>query len=90
MLAIVTLYNAGTKKMSARIAHLAAQISEASDALNGVLDKKSITGPSFDTESSGLPRELDALRNKILDATSELHDLLLPPADLLKTYATVS
>ena len=75
---------------SVRIVELAAVISNSVGSINEYLGLKGLPTPSFDPDApSTLPNEIEAARNAVLDATSELHDLLLEPADLLRVSGSV-
>ncbi|KAM7191681.1 6-hydroxytryprostatin B O-methyltransferase [Rhypophila sp. PSN 637] len=74
---------------TARIIQLAQIISASVTKINEVLSIQGLPTPSFneDLPANILPAEgLDA-RDAILDATAELHDLLLGPLHLVKTHA---
>lgn len=75
---------------SSRILELASAISTSVGSINEYLELKGLPTPSFDPDAPrSLPDEIDAARNAVLDATLELHDLLLEPADLLRTFGSV-
>lgn len=65
-------------------------ISNSVGSINEYLGLRGLPTPSFDPNAPRiLPDEIEAARNAVLDATSELHDLLLEPADLLRTFGSV-
>ncbi|KFA74602.1 hypothetical protein S40288_05826 [Stachybotrys chartarum IBT 40288] len=69
---------------SPRMVQLAASISEAVAKLQEALQAKGVASPSFDEDAPiSLPKETIGLQDAILDATSELYDMLLEPMDLL-------
>ena len=75
---------------SNRILELASVISTSVSSINQYLGSTGLPTPSFDPDAPRvLPDKIDAARNAVLDATSELHDLLLEPADLLRTLGSV-
>lgn len=75
---------------SIRILELASVISTSVSSINEYLGLNGLPTPSFDPDAPRiLPNEIDAARNAVLDATAELHDLLLEPADLLRTFGSV-
>jgi hypothetical protein len=76
-----------------RIMQLTATISEAVAKLNGILASRGIASPSFNEDALiDLPEDAADVHSLILDATLELHDVLLPPMALLirKTAVRVS
>ncbi|KAI1358363.1 O-methyltransferase-domain-containing protein [Xylaria arbuscula] len=69
-----------------RIGRLSSTISNSVAKLDKVLQSHGLQTPSFDEDAStnpSLPEEAVALQNVILDATSELHDLVSSPMGLL-------
>ncbi|KAK8129729.1 O-methyltransferase [Apiospora kogelbergensis] len=67
-----------------RIVQLANTISEAVTKMQAVLSAKGIPPPSFDEEHEfNLPLETTHDHNIVLDATAELHDLMLEPLNLM-------
>lgn len=79
--------------VSSRIESLASVIAESAHELRTLLAEHSLEEPSFAADcpiSIALPPAVDAARNALLHAACEIQDLLLDPADLLRTYATVS
>lgn len=74
-----------------RIVQLSKTISKSIETIESYLSTKGHPFPTFDADGvTGLPDELSAAQDSVLDATSELHDLLLPPMNLLKTKGNVS
>ncbi|KAK8024993.1 S-adenosyl-L-methionine-dependent methyltransferase [Apiospora arundinis] len=74
-----------------RIIALAARISESVAALQDQLDSKGLSSPSFDENSPEmLPAEVAHLQDAVLDATSELHEMLLSPMSLLFKLGAIS
>lgn len=73
-----------------RIIELAAQISSSTTQLQEKLAAQGVSTPSFAEDSpENLPADVSALRNAVLDATAELHELLLDPMALLFKFAAV-
>ncbi|KAK4172414.1 6-hydroxytryprostatin B O-methyltransferase [Triangularia setosa] len=72
-----------------RIIHLAQAISESVAKINEVLSIQGLPTPSFDEDfpANILPTEALDARDAVLDATAELHDLLLGPLHLVKMHA---
>ncbi|KAI0181156.1 sterigmatocystin 8-O-methyltransferase [Hypoxylon sp. FL1284] len=72
-----------------RIVQLPRTISESVSQLDEALLKQNLPSPSFDENSplTPLPASVWDFQNAVLDATSELHDLLLEPVYLVKAYA---
>jgi hypothetical protein len=80
------------KNMASRITLLADKIATVAKAIDAAAQaRNSDTGADFvlHADAEGLPRDVEVLRNSLLDATSELQDALLPPQEILRTYATV-
>lgn len=75
---------------TARILELSSVISTATQQLHDSLNAQSLPLPSFEEDITlTLPSNLDILRDTLLDATSELHDLLYGFENLLSRYGTV-
>lgn len=56
-----------------------------------MLSAKGIVSPSFDEDASfNIPLELNTDHDAVLDATAELHDLLLEPLNLIHRHGGVS
>ncbi|KAI1108308.1 O-methyltransferase-domain-containing protein [Nemania sp. NC0429] len=71
-------------KSATRIVLLASAISENVAKLDDILRSRGLCTPSFDENASAdLPEEALAMQSVLLDATIELHDLLLSPMNLL-------
>ena len=76
---------------SSRILELAGEISKFSNIIHGHLVARNLPFPTFSPElATPLPEELAKAQDAILDATSELHDLLMPPVSALHTNGNVS
>ncbi|KAF3763274.1 S-adenosyl-L-methionine-dependent methyltransferase [Cryphonectria parasitica EP155] len=72
---------------SSRISQLAATISESVARLQEVLSTRGLQSPSFDEYAQfSLPQEAWDVQDAILDATAELHDLLLDPLVLIREH----
>ena len=75
---------------SARILELSSLISTATQQLHDSLIAQNLPLPSFEEDVTlTLPSNLDAGRDTLLDATSELHDLLYGFQNLLSSYGSV-
>jgi hypothetical protein len=73
-----------------RIVELAAQISSSVTELQERLSARGIPSPSFAEDSpQDFPADLESLRDGVVDATAELHELLLDPLQLLYKFAAV-
>ncbi|KAI0421903.1 S-adenosyl-L-methionine-dependent methyltransferase [Xylaria grammica] len=73
-----------------RIIELAAVISESVAKIQALYSSHNLPSPSFDVGGEDvprLPREIQAVQEVVLDATSELQDLLMDPSELLYNYA---
>lgn len=69
-----------------RITELATIISKNTDRIDQFLISQGLPFPSFDIDAPdklSLPDELEAIRGVILDASTEIHELLLSPKELL-------
>ncbi|KAF3003297.1 hypothetical protein E8E14_007415 [Neopestalotiopsis sp. 37M] len=67
-----------------RIVQLATAINEAVAKLNDILNSQGIPTPSFEENApTTLPDDSADVQSTILDATLELHDLILQPMELL-------
>lgn len=78
---------------SSRIESLATTIAESAQELRTLLAQHGLEEPSFAADyptSMALPPAVDEARNALLHAACEIQDLLLDPADLLRSYAAVS
>lgn len=74
-----------------RIVQLATAISKSVSKIQRTLDVEGIPSPSFDEDASfHLPLETSKDRDVLLDATAELHDLLLEPLNLIHRHGGVS
>ena len=75
---------------TARILELSSLISAATQQLHDSLLDHNLPLPSFGEDMTlTLPPDLDAVRDTLLDATLELHDLLYGFQNLLSSYGSV-
>jgi len=73
-----------------RILELSSLISTTTQQLHNSLNAQNLPLPSFEEDVTLiLPPDLDGLRDTLLDATSELHDLLYGFRNLLSSYGSV-
>jgi hypothetical protein len=73
-----------------KIIELAAQISTSVTQLQERLSAQGAPTPSFDEDGAELlPNDVSHLRDAVLDATAELHEILLEPLQLLHKFASV-
>ncbi|KAI0192154.1 O-methyltransferase-domain-containing protein [Astrocystis sublimbata] len=71
-------------KSTTRIAQLSLTISDTVAKLDEILQSQGLQTPSFSEDApTSLPEEALAMQSVLLDATSELHDLLLFPMALM-------
>ena len=85
-------YNFFSLKMpsTARILELSNIISTATQQLHDSLNAQALPLPSFEEDMTlTLPSNLEVVRDTLLDATSELHDLLYGFQNLLSSYGSV-
>jgi hypothetical protein len=75
---------------SSRILELAATISKSTAIIQDHLTSRNLPSPSFSPDAESLPEELAQAQDAVLDATSELHDLLLPSFGALHMSGNVS
>ncbi|CAI6227227.1 unnamed protein product [Periconia digitata] len=76
---------------SSRIVELAAQISSNVAQLQGQLSAQDLPSPSFNENfNASYPANVTHLRDSLLDATAELHELLLDPLLVLFKFASIS
>lgn len=76
---------------TANIVELAAQISTAVAQLQEQLSAQGAPSPSFAEDSpENLPPDVSHLKDTILDATANLHEMLLDPLALLFKFASIS
>ncbi|KAI1768518.1 S-adenosyl-L-methionine-dependent methyltransferase [Hypoxylon sp. FL1150] len=74
-----------------KIVALAAKISSLVAELQESLSAQGVESPSFDENSPpNLPSDLHHIRDDVLDATAELHEVLLEPLMLIYKFAGVS
>jgi len=79
-----------TSASTPRIVELAAKISSSVVQLQHQLEVKGTPTPSFsEDQPESLPADVADLKNAVLDATAELHELLLDPLMLLFKFAGV-
>ncbi len=75
---------------ASRILQLSESIAKCTAAIHEVLTVRGLPLPSFEPGAPDcLPEELSTAQDAVLDATSELHDLLLGPFNTLESYACV-
>lgn len=73
-----------------KIVALAAKISSLVAELQESLSARGVESPSFDENSPpNLPSDLHHIRDDVLDATAELHEVLLEPLMLIYKFAGV-
>ncbi|KAH9883976.1 O-methyltransferase-domain-containing protein [Xylariomycetidae sp. FL2044] len=75
---------------STRIVQLASTISETVIRIDEMLKSRAHPSPSFDEDAPNLPDEALEMQSVVLDATAELHDLLLSPMALLLNKTAAS
>jgi len=74
-----------------RIVELATQISISVTQLQEKLSAQGVPTPSFAEDGPELlPNDVSHIKDAILDATAELHEILLDPLLLLFKFASVS
>jgi hypothetical protein len=74
-----------------RIMQLASAISASTQNIDEALAAHNIVSPSFEEDASfNIPLELTTDHDIVLDATAELHDLLLEPLNLIHRHGGVS
>ena len=79
-----------SKESLSRIVQLAQTISASVNKIEEVLVAEGIESPSFDEDAPfNIPLELSPHHDAVLDATAELHDLLLEPLNLIHRHAGV-
>jgi hypothetical protein len=82
---------ASQKDTTPRIVELAAQISKSVTKLQEKLSAQGAATPSFaENGPELLPDDVSSLKDAVLDATAELHEILLDPLLLLFKFASVS
>lgn len=80
-----------TPNLTPRIVELAAQISSSVAQLQEQLSVGGLPSPSFDENFVGnYPANVTELRDAVLDATAELHEILLDPIMVLFKFASIS
>ncbi|OAG01873.1 putative Sterigmatocystin 8-O-methyltransferase [Paraphaeosphaeria sporulosa] len=76
-----------SRESFSRIVQLARTISESVDKIEEVLVAEGIESPSFDEDATfNIPLKLSPQHDAVLDATAELHDLLLEPLNLIHRH----
>lgn len=77
---------------TSRLVQLARTISDSVSKIDDVLSSQGLPPLSFDEDVpvGYLPDEISHARDMVIDATAELHDLLLEPLHLIKTHSGVS
>jgi len=82
---------ASSNNTTPRIVELAAQISSSVTKLQEKLSAQGAATPSFaENGPELLPDDVSSLKDAVLDATAELHEILLDPLLLLFKFASVS
>jgi hypothetical protein len=86
---LVATMESSTK--SSRIVELAAKISESVSQLQDILSSQGLPSPSF-TENGPerLPANTSDLQDTVLDATTELHELLMEPVRLIFKFCATT
>jgi hypothetical protein len=80
-----------SRESLSRIIQLARTISASVDEIERVLVAEGIEPPSFEEDAVfNIPLELSSHKDTVLDATAELHDILLEPLDLIHIHGGVS
>lgn len=73
-----------------RIVQLAATISESVANIEDILSSQGVETPSFTADApKSFPKEINSARDAVIDATAELHDLLLEPLILIFKHGAV-
>ncbi|KAJ4371317.1 hypothetical protein N0V83_004534 [Neocucurbitaria cava] len=81
---------ASSKNTTPRIVELAAQISSSVTKLQEKLSAQGAATPSFaENGPELLPEDVSSLKDAVLDATAELHEILLDPLLLLFKFASI-
>ena len=79
------------KMSTPRIVELSDTIHSSIEAIRDFLRAGDVPFPSFDADApTAFPERISAYRDAVLDATAELHDLLLEPLNLLYRHGAVS
>jgi hypothetical protein len=82
---------ASSNDTTPRIVELAAQISSSVTKLQEKLSAQGAPTPSFaENGPESLPSDVSSLKDAVLDATAELHEILLDPLYLIFKFAAVS
>ena len=76
---------------ASRLLELARIISQSATEIDNYLSSKGLPHPSFETAAGQtLPADLSSAQDTVIDAASELHDLLLGPLNILQLHGSVS
>ena len=76
--------------VASRIIELAQEISKHTSFIDDALSARGLSKPSFDFDSLvEFPPDLNPSYDAVLDATQELHDLLLAPMSLIQRKSSV-
>lgn len=76
--------------MTSRILELAAIISTSTATIQNYLATRHLPLPSFDPHATHpLPEELAEAQDAVLDATAELHDIMMPAINALHSNGNV-
>lgn len=76
---------------TSRLLELSIIIQNSVEIIHNHLSLNSLPFPTFDKRGfTSLPDNLSAAKDAVLDASAELHDLLMAPIDLVATIANVS
>jgi hypothetical protein len=82
---------ASSNNTTPRIVALAAQISSSVSKLQEQLSAQGAETPSFaENGPDSMPDEVSSLKDAVLDATAELHEILLDPLSLIFKFAAAS
>ncbi|KAF2008738.1 S-adenosyl-L-methionine-dependent methyltransferase, partial [Aaosphaeria arxii CBS 175.79] len=85
------LLNMASRNSCPRIVELATRISSSVAQLHEHLSAQGVVTPSFAEDNpENLPANVAHLQDAILDATAELHELLLDPLALISKFAAIS
>lgn len=80
-----------SKESRSRIVQLANTILASVNKIDEFLSAEGIESPSFDQNASfNIPLDITTDHDAVLDATAELHDLLLEPLNLIHRHGGVS
>lgn len=79
----------GSTNRLSKLMQLSATISTSIAEIQQVLDAEGAPSPSFDEDAPPLPTRIAEARDAVLDATAELHDLLMEPLNMIHRAARV-